>query len=76
MPKLRETEEEKEVHRFQDWVRGECRRNGLHQKGLADELLISEAALCKRLNGHSQFTVTEVAKICSVFGAYTFGGAG
>lgn len=75
MPKLREAEEEKEVHRFQDWVRGECRRKGMTQKKLAEELLMNEQAMCHRLNGRSRFTVAEVAKICSLLGAYTFGGA-
>jgi transcriptional regulator with XRE-family HTH domain len=73
MPRIVD-ETERAVNRFRDWVRGECRRRGITQRELSDDLLISEAALCKRLNGKTDMSLPEIVKICSVLGGYTFGG--
>lgn len=75
MPKVTD-ETEREANRFRDWVRGECRRQGITQRKLSDELLIAEGAMTKRLKGETKITLDEVVKICSILGGYTFGGAG
>lgn len=74
MPKLRETETDREANRFRDWVRGECRRQHISQKRLADELLISDVSMTRRLNGEINIPLEEVVQICSILGGYTFGG--
>ena len=77
MPRVNtETAEEREANRFRDWVRGECRRRHISQRELSDELLISEVAMSRKMSGDIGMSMKDVIQICSVLGAYTFGGAG
>lgn len=76
MPKLRQTETEREANRFRDWVRGECKRQNITQAKLSDELLISEVAMSRKMNGDTGIKLSEVIQICSILGPFTFGGAG
>ncbi len=76
MPKLKGAPEEREQNRFCDWVRGEAKRQGYRNSDIADELLISDQALCNKLNGRSKLTITDISRICGMLGQYTFGAAG
>lgn len=74
MPKVID-ETEREENRFRDWVRGECKRQKVMQSYLAEELLISDISMSKKMNGKSHFTDRDIITICSILGEYTFGGA-
>lgn len=74
MPKLRETDTDREANRFRDWVRGQCKRKHITQSMLSDELLISDVSMSRKMTGATSMSMDDVIQICSILGAYTFGG--
>lgn len=73
MPRLRESYEDAELHRFCDWVRGSARRKSITQRDISDELQISEVSLSNKLNGKTRLTAKDIIQMCEILGAYTFG---
>ena len=74
MPKVFITSEQREINRFNDYVRGELRRRNLRHADLADELNLPQVSITNRLNGHARWTLPEVIKTLSFFNTgYQFG---
>lgn len=74
MPKVFITKEEKENHRFNDFVRGELHRQGLRFEDLANELCLPTPSITNRINGRSRWTLGEVISTLSFLGrSYQFG---
>ena len=53
MPKVYLNENERLIERFVSWVYGEMKRQGVHQKDMAEELEITPSALCQKLKNRS-----------------------
>jgi predicted transcriptional regulator len=68
MPRLRLSNEEKEIRAFSNWVRGELVYRNLRQQDLADALEISKAAVCQKLKTKMAWSLSDVAKVCEFFG--------
>lgn len=49
-------------------IRGECARQGITIGDLAERVELTPAAMSRRLNGHTEFTLREVIAVCAVLG--------
>lgn len=74
MPKVYLSLDDREKHRFCDWVAGEMRRRGITQESLGKELGRTQAGISKRLKGSIDWTLTEIICVCRILGEYTFEG--
>ena len=74
MPKVFITSEQREINRFNDYVRGELRRRNLRHADLADELNLPQVSITNRLNGKTEWTLADIIKTLSFFDTgYQFG---
>jgi hypothetical protein len=74
MPRTYLTNEERELNRFSDVVRGELRRQNKRHKDLADELSISQVATTNKINGKTEWSLSEVIQTVRFLGIeYVFG---
>lgn len=74
MPKVFITSEQREINRFNDYVRGELRRRNLRHADLADELNLPQVSVTNRLNGKTEWTLADIVSTLSYLGtAYSFG---
>lgn len=74
MPKLRATEEQKELRRFNGFVLTGLKTRNLRQADLADYLQLPRPAIGNRLNEKCRWTLNEMFKVCEFFGEqYTVG---
>ena len=49
-------------------IRGECARQGITIGDLAERVELTPAAMSRRLNGHTEFTVREVLDVSAALG--------
>ena len=68
MPRVFITTEQRELNRFSDVVRGELRRQNKRHKDLADELNISQVATTNKINGKSEWSLSEVIQTVRFLG--------
>jgi len=74
MPKCFITAEQRELNRFSDVVRGELHRQNKRHKDLADELSISQVAATNKINGKTEWSLSEVIQTVRFLGIeYVFG---
>lgn len=74
MPKVYLSKEEREVNRFNDFIRGELHRQGLRFEDLANELCLPTPSVTNRLNNRSRWTLLEIVTTLSFLGkSYQFG---
>lgn len=74
MPKVYVTKEERENHKFNDFIRGELHRQGLRFEDLANELCLPTPSITCRINGRSAWKLSEVISTLSFLGkSYRFG---
>lgn len=74
MPRSYITSEQRELNRFSDVVRGELRRQNKRHRDLADELSISQVAATNKINGKSEWSLSEVIQTVRFLGIeYVFG---
>lgn len=74
MPRLRATEEEKELRRFNGFVLANLKCRKLRQQDLADYLGIARESVTYRLNENCRWNLQEMFKVCEFFGeTYTIG---
>lgn len=74
MPKTFITTEQRESNRFNDFVRGELRRQNLRHSDLATELSLPTVSVTNRINGVSRWTLPEIISTLSFLGcSYRFG---
>ncbi len=74
MPKVYITKEERENHRFNDFIRGELHRQGLRFEDLANELCLPTPSVTCRINGRSRWSLQEIVATLSFLGkSYQFG---
>ena len=77
MPRLRLSNEEKEIRAFTNWVRGELVYRKLKQSDLADHLEVSKATVSQKLKLKIAWSLSDMVRICEFFQEeYTVGGAG
>lgn len=75
MPKLRETLEQMERRRFKHWVENNMDDLGLNQTDVGDCLNLSQSKVSNRLNGKTEWSLSEMAKLCELFNEqYVVGG--
>ena len=49
-------------------IRAECARQGITAGDLAGRAGLTPAAMSRRLNGHTEFTLREVIAVCAALG--------
>lgn len=49
-------------------IRGECAKQGITLGDLAERVGLTPAAMSRRLNGHTEFTIREVIAVSAVLG--------
>lgn len=75
MPKLRETLEQMERRRFRHWVKNNMDDLGLNQTDIGDCLNLPQSKISDRINGKTEWSLTEMAKLCELFNEqYVVGG--
>jgi len=75
LPKLRETLEQMERRRFRHWVKNNMDDLGLNQTDIGDCLNLSQPKISDRINGKTEWSLTEMAKLCELFNEqYVVGG--
>lgn len=74
MPRVYITKEERENHKFNDFIRGELHRQGLRFEDLAYELNLPTPSVTNRINNKSRWTLPEIIATLSFLGkSYKFG---
>lgn len=68
MPRLRATPEQKEIRRFNGWVLANMKVHNVRQKDIADALDLPEGSVSYRLNEKAEWRLTEMIKVCELFG--------
>ncbi len=56
------------INHFNDFIRGELRRQKKRQKDLAEYLGISTATLSQKLNSEVEWSFKQFLKVCEFFG--------
>ncbi len=56
------------INHFNDFIRGELRRQKKRQKDLAEYLGISTATLSQKLNSEVEWSLKQFLKVCEFFG--------
>lgn len=56
------------INHFNDFIRGELRRQKKRQKDLAEYLGISTATLSQKLNNEVEWSLKQFLKVCEFFG--------
>lgn len=56
------------INHFNDFIRGELRRQKKKQKDLAEYLGISTATLSQKLNSEVEWSFKQFLKVCEFFG--------
>lgn len=56
------------INHFNDYIRGELRRQKKRQKDLAEYLGISTATLSQKLNNEVEWSFKQFLKVCEFFG--------
>lgn len=56
------------INHFNDFIRGELRRQRKRQKDLAEYLGISTATLSQKLNSEVEWSLKQFLKVCEFFG--------
>ena len=56
------------INHFNDFIRGELRRQKKRQKDLAEYLGISTATLSQKLNNEVEWSFKQFLKVCEFFG--------
>lgn len=75
MPKVYISAEERECHRFSDFIRGELKRQNKRHSDLAYELNLSTVAVTQRINGKTRWTLPEIIQTINYLNTeYTIGG--
>lgn len=75
MPKVYLTTEERECHKFSDYVRGELKRQGKRHLDLARELHLNQSTVTQKINGKIVWTLPEIVQTLTFLDAeYTIGG--
>lgn len=74
MPKVYLSKEERETNRFNDFIRGELRRQGYRFEDLANELNLPTPSVTNRINRKSRWSLEEIIATLAFLGkSYEFG---
>lgn len=74
MPKVFITKEQREINRFNDYVRGELRRRNLRHADLAKELDLPQVSITMRLCGKTDWSLADIVSTLAFLGTtYEFG---